>query len=164
MYVANLSTAEWTVKDDGFHNLKIIRRFRHNISSWTSLIRRQPVRLRKISQTPRFPARMSGETGRRPAAPASESEDERASRAFGKYGGIGLQFALSILLFLYAGQWVDRRFHSSPWGVLAGVLVGGSAGFYSMYRRLMADLERGERARRAARDASSERDEGGRTS
>lgn len=104
---------------------------------------------------------MSGETGRRPAAPASESEDARASRAFGRYGGIGLQFALSILLFLYAGQWVDRRLHSSPWGVLAGVLIGGSAGFYSMYRRLMADLERGERARRAAREDSSGSDDGG---
>lgn len=104
---------------------------------------------------------MSRETGRRPGAPAGESEDERASRAFSRYGGIGLQFAVSILVFLYAGQWVDRRLHSSPWGMLVGVLVGGSAAFYSMYRRLMADLERGERARRAARDASSGSDGGG---
>ncbi len=98
---------------------------------------------------------MSGETGPRGSAPKTESEDERASRAFSRYAGIGLQFAISILLFLYAGQWVDRRLHSAPWGVLAGVLIGASAAFYSMYRRLMGDLERGERARRAAQDASS---------
>jgi len=70
----------------------------------------------------------------------------------GRYAGIGLQFAVSVLLFLYAGQWFDRRFGTAPWGVLLGVLVGASAAFHSMYRRLMADLERDERAKRAARD------------
>lgn len=97
---------------------------------------------------------MSGEKGRHGGAPRSESEDERASRAFSRYAGVGLQFALSILLFLYAGQWIDRRLGSSPWGVLAGVILGASAAFYSMYRRLMADLERSERARRAARESA----------
>lgn len=82
---------------------------------------------------------------------AGESEDQRASRAAGKYAGIGLQFAASVLLFLYAGQWLDRRFHTAPWGVLVGVLVGASAAFYSMYRRLMADLERDEEAKRRRR-------------
>ncbi|MEP7383763.1 MAG: AtpZ/AtpI family protein [Gemmatimonadota bacterium] len=98
---------------------------------------------------------MSRETGRRSETTASESEDVRASRAFGKYAGIGLQFAISVLLFLYAGQWIDRRLHTAPWGVLGGVLVGASAAFYSMYRRLMADLERDEQARRRLRDASA---------
>ncbi len=99
---------------------------------------------------------MSRKTGRPSQTPASETDDARASRAFGKYAGIGVQFAVSILLFLYAGQWLDRRLHSAPWGVLGGVAVGASAAFYSMYRRLMSDLERGEqgererRARRAA--------------
>lgn len=98
---------------------------------------------------------MSREKRRFERAPGSETEDERASRTFGRYAGVGLQFAISIVVFLYAGQWVDRRLHSSPWGVLAGVVIGASAAFYSMYRRLMADLERSERARRAAQETSS---------
>jgi ATP synthase protein I len=84
-------------------------------------------------------------------SPADESEDRRASRAMGRYAGIGLQFAASVLLFLYAGQWLDRRVGTAPWGVLGGVLLGASAAFYSMYRRLMADLERDEQAKRARR-------------
>lgn len=104
---------------------------------------------------------MTPVSGRPGGVPEDESEDRRASRAMGRYAGIGLQFAVSVLLFLYAGQWFDRRFGTAPWGVLLGVLVGASAAFFSMYRRLMADLERDERARRAARgQGAAERREG----
>jgi F0F1-type ATP synthase assembly protein I len=72
----------------------------------------------------------------------------QGSGALGKYAGIGLQFAASIILFLYVGQWVDRRFGTAPWGVILGVFTGAGAAFYSMYRKLMADLERDERARK----------------
>lgn len=77
-----------------------------------------------------------------------ESADSRAARRAGSYAGIGLQFAGSILLFLYAGQWIDRRFGTAPWGVLVGVFVGAGAAFYSMYRRLMSDLRREEEEKR----------------
>lgn len=76
--------------------------------------------------------------------PLAESADRRAARRAGAYAGIGIQFAGSIVLFLYFGQWVDRRLGSAPWGVLVGVFVGAGAAFFSMYRRLMADLRREE--------------------
>jgi ATP synthase protein I len=91
---------------------------------------------------------MTPQSGRPEPGGRGESEDERASRAFGRYAGVGLQFAASILVFLYAGQWLDRRLGTAPWFLLGGVFVGASAAFYSMYRRLMADLERDERAKR----------------
>lgn len=77
-----------------------------------------------------------------------ESEDARQARSLGRYAGVGLQFAVSILVFLYAGQWVDRRLGSAPWGMILGVFTGAGAAFWSMYRRLMADLRREEEARR----------------
>jgi F0F1-type ATP synthase assembly protein I len=75
------------------------------------------------------------------------AEDRRQASAFGKYAGVGLQFAVSIIVFLYAGQWIDGRLGTGPWGMMIGVFVGAGAAFYSMYRRLMADLERDERTR-----------------
>jgi len=77
-----------------------------------------------------------------------ESEDRRQSRRLGKYAGTGLQFAVSIVVFLYAGQWVDRKFGSEPWGMIIGVFTGAGAAFYSMYRKLMADLVEDEARRK----------------
>ena len=56
----------------------------------------------------------------------------------GTYAGVGLQFAIGIILFLFVGQWADRKLGTSPVFLLAGVFVGGGAAFYSMYRRLSA--------------------------
>ncbi len=54
-----------------------------------------------------------------------------------EYGGVGLQFAGAILLFLFAGRWLDERLGTEPWLLLTGVMVGAAAGFYSMYRQLV---------------------------
>jgi ATP synthase protein I len=55
----------------------------------------------------------------------------------GKLMGLGLQFAASILLFLFVGHWLDGKLGSSPWLLLLGAFVGGGAGFYSLYRQLV---------------------------
>lgn len=81
-------------------------------------------------------------------APRRDPDEDRQARAGWKYAGIGLQFAGSILLFLYVGRWVDTRFGSEPVGLVAGVFVGAGAAFYSMYRRLMDDLAREEARKR----------------
>ncbi|HEY4658851.1 MAG TPA: AtpZ/AtpI family protein [Gemmatimonadaceae bacterium] len=59
-----------------------------------------------------------------------------------RLAGLGLQFVIAILLCLFAGQWLDRRLGSAPWFLLAGVLVGAAAGFYSLYRALVAENRR----------------------
>lgn len=97
---------------------------------------------------------------KRPAEPApdplaklhSESAVSSAGAA-GRYAGLGLQFAISIVVFLYAGQWLDRRLGTDGIFVIVGVFVGAGAAFYSMYRRLMADQRREEQrdAERKAR-------------
>jgi F0F1-type ATP synthase assembly protein I len=62
--------------------------------------------------------------------------------------GLGVQFVVAILLFLYLGQWLDRRFGTAPWLLLASVFLGAGGSFYGIYRRLMQDLERDEARRR----------------
>jgi F0F1-type ATP synthase assembly protein I len=52
-----------------------------------------------------------------------------------EFAGIGVQFAVTIVLFAFAGIWLDRRLGSSPWFVLLMVLGGGALGFWSMVRR-----------------------------
>lgn len=66
----------------------------------------------------------------------------------GKYAGLGIQFALSILLFLWVGQWVDKKLGSEPLFLFVGVFSGAAAAFYAMYRTLMADQRRDERGKK----------------
>lgn len=82
-----------------------------------------------------------------------------------EYAGLGLQFAVSVLLFLYAGQWLDRKLGTDPWLMILGVFTGAGASFYSMYRKLMAMQERDERIARERREEAAQpadRDDRGR--
>lgn len=64
------------------------------------------------------------------------------------YAGLGLQLLASILVFLYLGQWLDRRFGTKGILTVVGVLFGAAAAFFSVYRRLMADQRRDELRRK----------------
>lgn len=64
--------------------------------------------------------------------------DKGSAPSASDFAGIGLQFAASILLFVYAGQWLDRRLGTGPWFLIIGVFLGAGGAFYSMYRKLMA--------------------------
>ena len=80
---------------------------------------------------------------------------EKGGGSGAEYAGLGLQFAASILLFLWVGQWLDKRLGTAPWFMIIGVFTGAGASFYSMYRKLMAIQEREEQARRDRREAES---------
>jgi ATP synthase protein I len=60
----------------------------------------------------------------------------------GEFAGIGLQFALTILVFVFGGVWLDRRLGTSPWFLIVFVFVGSAAGVYSMYRKVTAAQRR----------------------
>jgi F0F1-type ATP synthase assembly protein I len=77
--------------------------------------------------------------------------DERGT-SVGEYAGLGLQFAASIILFLFLGQWLDRRLGTEPWMLLIGVFVGAGGSFFLMYRKLTAAQKREDAARLARRE------------
>ena len=80
----------------------------------------------------------------KPSRGASPGEGSPASA----YAGAGFQFAFALLLFLFVGRWADGKLGTAPWLMLLGMFLGGGAGFYSMYRKLMAANEREERETR----------------
>jgi F0F1-type ATP synthase assembly protein I len=70
-------------------------------------------------------------------------DTERSSAlSGGEFAGIGLQFALVILVFTAGGAWLDRRLGSTPWFLILGVFVGAAGGFFSMYRKISAAQRR----------------------
>ena len=86
------------------------------------------------------------------SAPAPSAEERRERSTAARFAGIGLQFAVTILVSLAVGNWLDKRFGTGLFIYLA-VFIGAGAAFYSMYRQLMANLEREEAAKRARRNA-----------
>ena len=76
------------------------------------------------------------------------------------FAGVGMQFALAIILFLFAGQWLDKRLGTKGLVTIAGVFVGAIAAFYNMYRKIIA-AQKEDDAERAAKRRG---DDGGRTS
>ena len=52
-----------------------------------------------------------------------------------EFAGIGVQFAVTIVVFAFAGIWLDGKLGTSPWLVLVMVLGGSALGFWSLVRR-----------------------------
>ena len=47
---------------------------------------------------------------------------------------VGLELACVLLVCVLIGHYLDTRFHSSPWGLLVGILVGVVGGGLAAYR------------------------------
>lgn len=55
---------------------------------------------------------------------------------------IGMEMAITVLLGYYGGKYLDGRFATGPWFLLAGVLVGLAVGVVGVYKTLMGFFER----------------------
>lgn len=91
-------------------------------------------------------------------------EDEKRSKqssrkglSGGDFAGLGIQFAAAIIVFLYAGQWLDNRLGTNALFTIAGVFIGAAAAFYNMYRKISA-AQKQDDEERAANRGSDPRD------
>jgi ATP synthase protein I len=53
--------------------------------------------------------------------------------------GLGLTWALSVLLFLGIGAWIDSKLGTSPFLLILGAFIGAGAGFYSLYYHIVIE-------------------------
>jgi len=68
-----------------------------------------------------------------------ESLQSQLWAAAGQYTGYGLTWALSTLLFLLGGWWLDGKVGTTPLFTILGAFVGAGAGFYSLYSHLAGE-------------------------
>jgi len=64
--------------------------------------------------------------------------------AFGVYGGVGMQLALSVAGGLLLGNYLDKRWDTHPWLALIGLSLGTIGGFYNLVRILIWKQRRKE--------------------
>ena len=56
--------------------------------------------------------------------------------AYGVYGAVGFQLATSVVGGLLLGGWLDKKWGTSPWLTVVGLLMGSVGGFYNLIRIL----------------------------
>ncbi|MCC6329988.1 MAG: AtpZ/AtpI family protein [Acidobacteria bacterium] len=56
------------------------------------------------------------------------------ARRFGLAWSIGLVFVVSVAFLMILGWGADLLFGSSPWGMVAGIVVGALIGFYQLFK------------------------------
>jgi len=49
--------------------------------------------------------------------------------ALGPYLTLGIQLALSVVVFFFLGRWLDQKFGTDPWLMIAGLVLGTVGGF-----------------------------------
>ena len=80
-----------------------------------------------------------------------DEKRQRPTRSRGLSGadfaGAGIQFAVAIIAFLFAGQWLDDRIGTNPVFTILGVFLGAGAAFYNMYRKITAAQKADDEAR-----------------
>jgi ATP synthase protein I len=57
-------------------------------------------------------------------------------KGLGSYGTVGLELALSVIVGLLFGQWLDKKLGTAPWLMLIGLAYGIAAGVRALYRAL----------------------------
>lgn len=54
---------------------------------------------------------------------------------------VGMVLIACILLGYFLGSYLDRRWGTSPWMLVAGVLLGTAAGFVQLFRTVSRSLK-----------------------
>lgn len=57
-----------------------------------------------------------------------------------KYSTMVIQMGLSVLIGVYAGQWLDEKMkNATPWLTIVCIFIALGGSFYQVYRQLQAD-------------------------
>jgi ATP synthase protein I len=84
-------------------------------------------------------------------------------KALGTYGTLGMEIALSVVVGLFGGQWLDKKFGTHGWLTWIGFAYGLAAAGRAIYRavrksnREAEDAERLEREQRQSYDDDAEK-------
>ena len=69
-------------------------------------------------------------------------------KEIGRYGSVGIEFVLTILIVSWCGHWLDGRYWGGHgWGLVGGFVLGVAVGFRNLIRtaqQMQRDIERAE--------------------
>ena len=66
-----------------------------------------------------------------------EEEGRPQAAVYGPYLTLGLQLALTVVVFFFLGRWLDGKFGTDPWLMLAGLALGVGGGMTAFLRKAL---------------------------
>lgn len=69
------------------------------------------------------------------------AEDRRGNLWALEFWGVGFVIVAGVVTGYLLGSWLDRKFGTSPWLVVAGVLLGTVAGILELFRTVSRSLK-----------------------
>jgi ATP synthase protein I len=82
----------------------------------------------------------------------TDKQDRRAFfRELGKYSALGLEMAISVVIGMAIGYYLDKWLGTSPWLTIVWIGLGFAAGVRSLYRSAVQsekDLDKNEEEKR----------------
>jgi F0F1-type ATP synthase assembly protein I len=75
---------------------------------------------------------------RPPREESGETPGRQRAKSIGPFLTLGLQLALSVVVFFFVGRWLDGLWGTAPWLMLAGLLIGITGGFLQFFRSVAA--------------------------
>ena len=78
-----------------------------------------------------------------------EEKENKAKpyRDYANYLGLGIQLALAVVVFYFAGKWIDDTFQTTPWFALVGIILGSVGGFVSFFKKVN-EMEKKEKMKK----------------
>ena len=71
-----------------------------------------------------------------PGGLGEQDPDDDVRRSYGRYAGMGLTFALTIMAFGALGLWVDGKLGTEPLFLIVGAFAGFGGGLISMIKQV----------------------------
>jgi F0F1-type ATP synthase assembly protein I len=59
-----------------------------------------------------------------------------------RYSGAGLELAGATAGLALVGYWIDGKFDTAPWAMLAGVIIGIVGGLYNLIKESLAAMRK----------------------
>ncbi len=68
-----------------------------------------------------------------------ENEDGRSNFAvnYGPYLGLGLQLAVTVIVMVFLGIWLDGKFNTSPWLTVTFSFLGIATSLYNFIKTVL---------------------------
>jgi ATP synthase protein I len=66
--------------------------------------------------------------------PAGKKQGKIFDRDLIRYGNLGLEMLVSVLIGVGGGYLLDRYLHTRPWLMILGFILGAAAGFRNLIR------------------------------